>query len=64
MNMYIYTWLARSVFDEEDDFVIVSSEKKYETRSQCVNAAYLDKPLPPIQKLEKLSTPNIIIYPR
>ena len=48
MNMYTYTWFAHSVFDEDEDLILVQDTKFFDNRDNCIQAALLDKPLSPL----------------
>ena len=46
--MYAYTWIAHSVFDDEEDLTLMKDVTIFESRDDCIKAAFLNKPLTPI----------------
>ena len=48
VNMYTHTWFAHSVFDEDEDLILLQDTKLFDNRDNCIQAALLDKPLSPL----------------
>ena len=58
--MYTYTWFAHSVFDEDEDLILVQDTKFFDNRDNCIQAALLDKPLSPLSYSTILQVDHIV----